>query len=112
MALTVTKGIGIDMSEELFAARLDRIEEKIDKLSDAMIALARAETKIVNIQEDTAEHWQRLNKHSARMDRIEEKVYDNTKTIQVVSRMFWITFATTLGAVIAYGVNNLLGVGS
>jgi len=100
-------------TEDLFTARLDRIEEKIDKLSEAMVAIARAETKIVAMEEDRAEHWERLNKHSARMDRIEEKVNDNTKTVQVISRMFWISFAAGFGAVIAYTVNNvLLGVGS
>jgi hypothetical protein len=99
-------------TEELFTARLDRIEEKIDKLSEAMVAIARAETKIVAMTEDQAEHTMRLNSHSARMDRIEEKVNENARTVAVVSRIFWITFATSLGAVIAYTVNNLLGVGS
>jgi phage shock protein A len=33
------------------SARLDRIEEKIDKLSDAIISLARAEEKIATMAE-------------------------------------------------------------
>ena len=33
--------------------RLDRIEEKIDKMADAIIALARAEEKISNLDETT-----------------------------------------------------------
>ncbi len=33
------------------ANRLDRIEEKIDKLSEAIISLARAEEKIHNLED-------------------------------------------------------------
>ena len=32
--------------------RLDRIEEKLDSLTEAMVALARAEEKIAGIKED------------------------------------------------------------
>ena len=32
--------------------RLTRIEEKLDRLADAMISLARAEEKIESLQED------------------------------------------------------------
>jgi len=35
---------------ETQTSRLDRIEEKIDKLSDAMIALARAEERLIAIE--------------------------------------------------------------
>ena len=37
---------------ETTAVRLNRIEEKIDKLADAMISLARAEEKIIALQDD------------------------------------------------------------
>ena len=33
--------------------RLDRIEEKIDRMSEAVIALARAEEKIISLDETT-----------------------------------------------------------
>ena len=34
---------------QALAARLDRIDEKIDKMADAVIALARAEEKIITL---------------------------------------------------------------
>ena len=37
------------MARESQADRLDRIEEKIDKMSEAIIALARAEEKIITL---------------------------------------------------------------
>ena len=38
------------MANESNASRLDRIEEKLDKLTDAMVAMARAEEKIANLE--------------------------------------------------------------
>ena len=40
------------VQNETNESRLDRIESKIDKLADAMISLARAEEKIIALQED------------------------------------------------------------
>ena len=40
------------MATETNETRLDRIESKIDKLADAMISLARAEEKIIALQEE------------------------------------------------------------
>ena len=36
--------------------RLDKIEEKIDRLTDAMVSMARAEEKIVRLQNDQDRH--------------------------------------------------------
>ena len=57
--------------------RLDRIEEKIDKLSDAMISLARAEEKLIAIEQNNHVNFERLNRFSAKLDDIEKKVDNN-----------------------------------
>ena len=38
--------------------RLDRIEEKLDCLTEAMVALARAEEKIAGIKEDQLQTYE------------------------------------------------------
>ena len=81
------------------ASRLDRIEEKIDKLSDAMISLARAEEKLIAIEKNNHANYDRMNRFSAKLDDIEKKVDDNAKTIQIISRLFWIG-VTTIAAVL------------
>ena len=48
--------------------RLDRIEEKIDKLADAMISLARAEERISAVAEQQAHQTERLNRLSEKID--------------------------------------------
>ena len=70
--------------------RLDRIEEKIDKLSDAMISLARAEEKLIAIEQNNHVNFERLNRFSAKLDDIEKKVDNNARTVAVINRLFWI----------------------
>ena len=71
-------------------SRLDRIEEKIDKLSDAMISLARAEEKLIAIEKNNHANYDRMNRFSQKLDNIEDKVNDNTRTIDVIKKTFWL----------------------
>ena len=54
------------------AKRLDRIEEKLDKLTDAMISMARAEEKINGLQDDHDKMYERINRLSQKLDTIEK----------------------------------------
>ena len=73
--------------------RLARIETKIDKLSDAMIDLARAEEKLINIDKTSQQHADRMNRFSARMDVLEEVVNEQGKTVKVMQ--YVLTLAAT-----------------
>ena len=79
--------------------RLDRIEEKIDKLSDAMISLARAEEKLIAIEKNNHANFDRMNRFSQKLDDIEDKVIDNTRTISVITKMFWLVIGAISVAV-------------
>ena len=50
-----------DSQENWRDDRLSRIEEKIDKLSDAMISLARAEEKLLSIETSNQNQYKRIN---------------------------------------------------
>ena len=63
---------------ESTAVRLNRIEEKIDKLADAMISLARAEEKIIALQDDHENMRDRMNKLSVKLDEIQRAVDENS----------------------------------
>ena len=90
-------------SRETQTQRLDRIEEKIDKLSDAMISLARAEEKLIAIEKNNHANYDRMNRFSQKLDAIEEKVNDNARTINVITKMFWLVIgAATVAAVSQY----------
>jgi len=80
--------------KETQSSRLDRIEEKIDKLSDAMISLARAEEKLIAIEKNNHANYDRMNRFSQKLDNIEDKVNDNARTIDVIKKTFWLVLGS------------------
>lgn len=70
--------------------RLDRIEEKIDKLTDAMISIARVEEKMSSIEEDKEIYWENLNKLTAKVDILEKQTTNATKTIGIIHKLCWL----------------------
>lgn len=79
-----------------------RIEQKIDTLQESMISLARAEEKLVVMEEDRREIWEKLNKLTDKLDKIEKLSADSARTISVVSKVFWLVLTVTLGATATY----------
>tara|TARA_R110002153_G_scaffold196516_1_gene349902 strand:+ start:4501 stop:4794 length:294 start_codon:yes stop_codon:yes gene_type:complete len=81
--------------------RLDRIEEKIDKMAEAIIALARAEEKIIALDETTRTILKRLISQDIRLIEVEKElslVQDTSKTVQNVIRTI---FTATIGSIVA-----------
>lgn len=79
--------------------RLDRIEEKIDKLSDAMVTMARAEEKLINLEQKYASQYERMNRFSEKLDHIEKLVNDNAHTVNTINKLFWIAIIAAAGAI-------------
>lgn len=82
------------------SARLDRIEEKIDKLADAMVSLARTEEKILSMESQNQNNYVRMNKFSEKLDCIERKVNENAHTVQIINKVAWIVGAAVIGAIV------------
>lgn len=82
-------------------SRLDRIEDKLDQLTEAMVAMARAEEKIANLQQDQNNIFDRMNKHSEKLDDIEKVCNDNHRTICVINKLFWVVTVAVIGSIIA-----------
>ena len=87
------------MAKAVDDARLDRIEEKIDKMSDAIIQMARLEAKIDNYEKYRDESWKRMNKFSEKLDSIEKTVDDNHRTVSTINKLFWIVLVAAAGAI-------------
>ena len=79
--------------------RLDRIEEKIDKMSEAIIQMARLEAKIDNYEIYREESWKRMNKFSEKLDSIEKTVDDNLRTVSTINKLFWVVIVAAAGAI-------------
>ena len=80
--------------------RLDRIEEKIDKLSEAMISLARAEEKLVAVEKSTANQIERINRLSGKIDDLQHQLDTQSATVNGVNKLFWVVVVAAVGAVI------------
>ena len=81
------------------AARLDRIEEKIDRMSDVIISLARAEERIATMAEFGKQQGEQLLTLINRVDRLEILVRDNASTVNVINKLFWIVIVTSVTAI-------------
>ena len=85
------------------AARLDRIEMKIDQMSEAIIALARAEEKISTLTDFGKQQGEQILTLINRVDRLEELVRTNAATVNIINKIFWVVIAAA-----ATGITGML----
>lgn len=90
--------MGTTMAESS-SARLERIETKLDKLTDAMVSVARAEEKLVNMEQKYSAQYDRMNKFSSKLDELEKIVTQNAVTVGNINKLFWIAIVAMAGAV-------------
>ena len=82
-------------------SRLARIEDKMDKMAEALITLARVEEKMEMYNKYRDESWNRMNKFSEKLDRIEAQVQDNASTVSMINKLFWVAIVAVSGAIAA-----------
>jgi chromosome segregation ATPase len=75
-------------------ARLDRIEDKIDKMSEAIVTLARVEEKISDLEIRREEQHVRLNRLSEKIDNIDSHVTSLVENVSFMKKLVWFFFAT------------------
>lgn len=80
--------------------RLDRIEQKIDKLSEAIISIARAEEKLVSLENDKKFLMDKMIAVEERVATVEKKTDDNASTISIIHKISWIMVSTAVATAI------------
>ncbi len=91
--------MGKDDMAETTNTRLTRIEDKVDKLGEAMISLARAEEKITSLYDNQSNHFDRTNRLSGKIDEIERIVLLNQRAVSFMQKLFWVVLVAVVGAV-------------
>ena len=86
------------MASESENIRLDRIEEKLDKLGDAMVSIARAEEKLIAMEQKHAAQYDRMNRFSEKLDSIEKTVQQNTNTVDLYNKVVGAAVLAAVGA--------------
>ena len=79
--------------------RISRIEEKIDRMTDAIIALARAEEKIITLADFAKQQGEQILTLINRVDKIEDLVKVNNSTVIIINKLFWIVMAAAAAGV-------------
>lgn len=79
--------------------RLDRIENKLDKLSEAIVSLARAEEKIQNMEKFLHQQMDMMVEGQKRLEAVEKSARDNATTINVINKLFWIVMAALAASI-------------
>ena len=83
-------------------SRLDKIEDKIDKLTDTMVSMASAEEKITALRTYQNKMYERINRLSVKLDEIQFKVDENARTVNLVNKLFWVAIVAAAGAVASH----------
>jgi predicted nucleic acid-binding Zn-ribbon protein len=82
--------------------RLDRIEAKIDKLSETVVSLARVEEKVTALDKEAIRTNDRLEKIDSRLEKVEDKVGSNDITVKVINKLSWVIISAIVAGAIAY----------
>lgn len=91
------------MSEErqvytIQSQRLDRIEEKIDQMGEAIVMLARAEEKIHTLTSFSKQQSEQIQNLINRIDRVEGLATGNSNTVALINKVFWVIVVGLISA--------------
>jgi phage shock protein A len=89
------------MVNETASTRMMRIEDKIDKMTESIIQLARVEEKIEDLETRRAEQHERMNRLSGKIDNIEKHVTTIVEKVAIMQKFAWVLIgivATVIGA--------------
>lgn len=81
--------------------RLDRIEEKLDRLTDVMINMASFEEKLAGLKEDHDRGFERMNRLSVKIDDIQTKVDENAHTVSIINKLVYAAVVAAVGTFVA-----------
>jgi len=89
--------------------RLTRIEEKVDKLSDAIISIARAEEKLIQLGTLTDVLFKKIEDMNSRMMDMEKSVAETKAFMNGFNKITWVFISGLLTALAAAVVYRLWG---
>lgn len=94
--------------DERYADRMDRIEKKLDQLTDAVVSLARAEEKIAILIEDTQEIKNAVNSHTTRIHQLELGVAKNSSDLSTLAKFFWTVLGAGISVIVAIIISSIM----
>ena len=68
--------------------RLEKIEQKIDRLADAVVSIARIEERVATVLKQNDRFFIRMDKMEERVDAVENKSNLNTRSFSFLERFY------------------------
>jgi len=91
------------LMDENVSKRLEKLEDKIDKLSEAIIAIARIEERVTTVLKQNDRFIARLDRLEDRVENVEQKAMLNAKGLGMFERIFWIAISA-VASIIVYNL--------
>ena len=79
--------------------RLEKIEDKLDKLSEAVVSIARIEERVTTVLKQNDRLFSNFEKLELRVDKVENQATLNSKTVGVTERFIWIVLSAIVAAI-------------
>jgi len=77
--------------------RMDRIEQKIDKLSEVLVQMARVEERLLNQEDDHKQLRKDISDLSDKVSEMEKVVQKNQITVNIINKISWIIITGVVG---------------
>lgn len=88
--------------------RLNRIENKIDKLAETVVSLARAEEKLINLEEDIKTIVAKTVEIQTAQTAQDRRLIEAETALTVIKRVFWIVLTCAITTVVGYYVTSII----
>jgi hypothetical protein len=79
--------------------RLERIENKLDEVGKAIVALARMEERMITLFKRMDSLDAEQTAHGRRLHIVESKVGNNGQSLRFAERLFWIVATAAVGLI-------------
>ncbi len=80
-------------------SRLTAIENKLDKIQEVLVVLARIDERQNQYEDFQKIMMDRMSAHSDRISSVEIATKDNTHVTNIVTKVMWIVVASSTGIV-------------
>ena len=80
--------------------RLTKVEDKLDRLSEAIISIARIEERVATVLKHIDRFFIRLDRLEQRIDIVETETASQGKALSFTERFFWIMITAGVGIVV------------
>ena len=80
--------------------RLEKLDNKLDKLSDAIVAIARIEERVTTVLKQNDRFIMRMDSLENRLETVEQKAIVNSKGINMFERLFWLGLSALVSIIV------------